>query len=178
MVKLSARTRNRPWERRGRDECRRDLGDRSGDGGKRLAGRGAQEEVDEDRGPEEVVACSGVEVKETAQGNCVTYESPEGIRGKTKAGAQGKIPQGSIGMNGAKVEVPAEIEVLDADITGGRMTPGSERPRSVGTVSSTRPWRSVGSGEITVDSAAQESVFPKVWGEDTTCEGPRGCCGS
>jgi hypothetical protein len=37
--------------------------------------------------------------------------------------------------------------------------------RSICTVSGATPWRQVGSGEITVDSAAEESVCPKSWGE-------------
>ena len=37
--------------------------------------------------------------------------------------------------------------------------------KSICAVSGEMPWRPVGSGEITVDSAAEESVCPKSWGE-------------
>ena len=40
-----------------------------------------------------------------------------------------------------------------------------EKAVSICTVSEVAAWRPVGLGEITVDSAAEESVCPKVWGE-------------
>ena len=40
-----------------------------------------------------------------------------------------------------------------------------EKAVSICTVSEVAAWRLVGCGEITVDSAAEESVCPKVWGE-------------
>ena len=39
------------------------------------------------------------------------------------------------------------------------------KPRSICAVSEVGPWKLVGPGEITVDSAAEESVCPKNWAQ-------------
>ena len=52
-----------------------------------------------------------------------------------------------------------------SDKNCGKMKWGKKAARSICTVEKEKPWMPVGSGEITVDSAAEESVCPKVWGE-------------
>ncbi len=44
-------------------------------------------------------------------------------------------------------------------------TTGGEKPRSIGTVTSAEKWKLVGSGQITADSVAEESVA-RQWGPD------------
>jgi hypothetical protein len=53
------------------------------------------------------------------------------------------------------------VKVVGAEESGKK----GKVEKSVCAVSGEIPWRPVGSGEITVDSAAEESVCPKAWGE-------------
>ena len=68
-------------------------------------------------------------------------------------------------VNCVKCEVKAETVERNVNGEKGKKVEQDGGAKMVCAVSGEAPWRPVGSGEITVDSAAEESVCPKSWGE-------------
>jgi hypothetical protein len=71
---------------------------------------------------------------------------------------------------GANIFTGKEVSLGANIFTGTEVSLGAnifteKDARSICAVTEETPWRPVGAGEITIDSAAEESVCPKAWGE-------------